>query len=447
MYQIKKRNLWKIVLSFLIAFSLLSLSGTEANAAPTPRVLTLNGGDGQIFRKAMSYYETWELPADQFTAPEGKALLGYSTDQNYDSSSSAHLYKPGDTFTMLDQGVTLYAIWVDGVTVTFNTKGGTSIPAQTVAPGGYATDPGTPTRNNGEAFVGWFSNPYYKYNDYKTIRNDKFDFSNTPITADETLTAIYCKPGYMRIVDLTPGSMGADKNASLQFGHTVFHSNYRDQYTTFEYDDYRSGRDNLVIYSDKQYYPLSLKVTPSEGYRFVGWATDGSTKPTIISRDPELMINSYDEFDGSVYSWWAVVVKDERVDTHRLYNPNSHEHFYTQGVDEKDNLVSLGWQYEGISWVSPKQSSTPVYRLYNPNAGDHHYTTNETERDNVVAAGWILEGISWYSDDFKTVPVYRLYNPNEQQAGAHHYTTSEEERNNLIALGWIDEGIGWYGIN
>lgn len=36
------------------------------------------------------------------------------------------------------------------------------------------------------------------------------------------------------------------------------------------------------------------------------------------------------------------------VQMHRVYNPNSGEHFYTQNVAEKNNLVSKGWRYEGI---------------------------------------------------------------------------------------------------
>lgn len=74
------------------------------------------------------------------------------------------------------------------------------------------------------------------------------------------------------------------------------------------------------------------------------------------------------------------------VQMHRLYNPNSGEHFYTQNVAEKNNLVKHGWKYEGIGWNGPT-SGNPVYRLYNPNAGDHHYTLNSYEKDNLVKKG------------------------------------------------------------
>lgn len=132
---------------------------------------------------------------------------------------------------------------------------------------------------------------------------------------------------------------------------------------------------------------------------------------------------------------------------HRVYNPNSGEHFFTASDAEKDNLVKAGWRYEGTAWTAPKSNSskTPVYRLYNANAGDHHYTLDSNERDDLVFKGWKYEGIGWYSDDDKGVSIYRLYNPNAK-AGAHHYTTSKGENDSLVKVGWRAEGIGWYGI-
>ena len=130
---------------------------------------------------------------------------------------------------------------------------------------------------------------------------------------------------------------------------------------------------------------------------------------------------------------------------YRLYNPNSGEHFYTANVHERDYLIPLGWKYEGIGWIAPSNSNTPVFRLYNPNSGDHHYTINKEERDWLISLGWNYEGIGWYSDDAKGVPLYRQYNPNET-IGTHNYTTNKDENDWLVSLGWRAEGIGWYGM-
>ena len=133
----------------------------------------------------------------------------------------------------------------------------------------------------------------------------------------------------------------------------------------------------------------------------------------------------------------------------RLFNPNSGEHFYTASSVEGNNLLALGWNYEGIAWKAPVSSNTPVYRLYNPNSGEHHYTAGVDERDFLVSLGWNFEGIGWYSSDLHTTPMHRLYNPNatgQFAAGAHFYTNNVGERDVLVSNGWTYEGIGWYGI-
>lgn len=127
---------------------------------------------------------------------------------------------------------------------------------------------------------------------------------------------------------------------------------------------------------------------------------------------------------------------------YRLYNPYGGKHHFTQNKAEADNLISLGWNNEGIGWVAPDKG-TPVYRVYNPNNGRHHYTTSAGERDSLVQVGWKDEGIGWQSGG--TIPVYRVYNPYAPATeDSHHYTISAGERDNLVKLGWKDEGIGWY---
>lgn len=135
---------------------------------------------------------------------------------------------------------------------------------------------------------------------------------------------------------------------------------------------------------------------------------------------------------------------------HRVYNPNSGEHFYTASAQERDVLMSRGWRYENIGWIAPSYSNTPVYRLYS--GTDHHYTRSAAERDSLVRAGWRYEGIGWYSADEHGTPLYRHFNPNVQpwapsnNAGSHHYTSSRAESSALTRAGWHDEGVGWYGL-
>lgn len=129
----------------------------------------------------------------------------------------------------------------------------------------------------------------------------------------------------------------------------------------------------------------------------------------------------------------------------RLYNPFTGEHLYTSNRAERNDLVERGWQFEGIGWVAPECSSTPVYRLYNPYSGDHHYTMDVYEYEKLGEIGWNQEGIGWYSDDAKTVPLYRQFNPNET-IGTHNYTTDKNENDTLGTMGWELEGFAWYAL-
>lgn len=144
------------------------------------------------------------------------------------------------------------------------------------------------------------------------------------------------------------------------------------------------------------------------------------------------------------YSYYNMINSSSEGSMFRLYNPNSGEHFYTASSNEGNTLINLGWRYEGVAWIAPTRSSTPVYRLYNPNAGDHHYTVDSHEKDVLASLGWRYEGIGWHSNDSRSVPLYRLYNPNAR-AGAHHYTRDSHEKDVLASIGWRYEGVGWYG--
>ena len=136
---------------------------------------------------------------------------------------------------------------------------------------------------------------------------------------------------------------------------------------------------------------------------------------------------------------------EHRIVVHmfRLYNPNTGEHFYTGSTEERDNLVSVGWQYEGVGFTFPANTGAPVYRLFHEPTGEHLYTMNEQEKDNLLLDGWSYEGIAFNSAYNTEAVQYRLYNPNAT-CGAYHFTFSLEERQNLLDAGWIDQGIGWY---
>ncbi len=100
-------------------------------------------------------------------------------------------------------------------------------------------------------------------------------------------------------------------------------------------------------------------------------------------------------------AWTAPVTSKTPV--YRLYSGT--DHHYTPDVAERDMLVRAGWSYEGIGWYSDDAKGVGLHRLFNPhvdpsaatnNSGSHHYTTNDAERDNLVSLGWQYENIGWY---------------------------------------------------
>ena len=147
---------------------------------------------------------------------------------------------------------------------------------------------------------------------------------------------------------------------------------------------------------------------------------------------------------------------------YRMYNETTSEHLYTTEESEYDSLVSEGWNQEGVSWYSPKQSVKGVYRLYNADLGaqfkmSHHYTTNyEEAADLVENQGWAWDNNAqpiFYSaqdengnllsdNSVEATYVFRMYNDG---LSAHLFTMDNSEKEvNVAKNGWDDEGTGFY---
>ncbi len=192
----------------------------------------------------------------------------------------------------------------------------------------------------------------------------------------------------------------------------------------------------------RSYFLIGADTSNSDGYvvnisgEDIYYLFDDDSRAMFSDAERNIASNNYSPSDSGQTTQGMVL--------YRLYNPYSGEHLYTASAEERDNIVPLGWIYEGYAWSSPLFSNAPVYRMYNPYSGDHHYTQSIEEREQMIIPGWIYEGIGFYSDENFTTPVYRLFNPYEQ-VGTHHYTIYESERDTMVEAGWIYEGIGWYG--
>lgn len=112
----------------------------------------------------------------------------------------------------------------------------------------------------------------------------------------------------------------------------------------------------------------------------------------------DLLANSAWKAEG--HGWTTPEHSDYPI--YRLCNPNNGDHHYTLDKNEYDTLQTLGWVGEGVGLYSAGETEEGIvqlYRLYNPNekgAGAHHYTADENEKDTLVKLGWNYEGIAWH---------------------------------------------------
>ena len=186
------------------------------DGTPTPQEQTVNKG-GKVTKPADPTRENYILVGWTKTDNETSALWDFETET-----------VTGD--------MTLFARWsIYTYLVTFDSDGGSTVPAQTVAHGGTVTKPADPTRN-GYQFDGWFP---YDLDDW-FYDGKSWNFA-TVITAPFTLKA-HWGATYTVTFDSNGGSAVASQTVA-------------------------EGRNATE----------PLPVPTKEGYTFVGWYEDNST--------------------------------------------------------------------------------------------------------------------------------------------------------------------------
>lgn len=124
-----------------------------------------------IASETVDYGETFTKPADPAYA--GHRFDGWYTDDE----TFLVVY---DFATLATANITVYAKWVETVTVTFESNGGSAVTAQVIDKSTMATEPDDPTLE-ANIFAGWF------YDD--ATFTDEVDFLVDIFEADDTLYA------------------------------------------------------------------------------------------------------------------------------------------------------------------------------------------------------------------------------------------------------------------
>jgi len=163
------------------------ISGVSTPEFGTQYTVTLNRQDGSGETDTVTAFYGMEMPLITAPARTGYTFTGYWTEPG---GRGKQYYTASGTGTGnwdIAADTTLYACWVPSgytinpgaYTVTFESNGGTEVPAQTVASGGKVTQPDGPERD-GFAIAGWYKDPGL---------TTAWDFGTDTVTEDITLYA------------------------------------------------------------------------------------------------------------------------------------------------------------------------------------------------------------------------------------------------------------------
>ena len=168
----------------------------------------------------------------------------------------------------------------------------------------------------------------------------------------------------------------------------------------------------------------------------------------IYSRDFSDFVISYSTVEGNAQnrsvidsnataSAESASYAPKTILVYRLFNKVSGNHLFTVNKDERDILVSKGWDDEGIAWQVVASTNTPVYRLFDAAGnGDHFYTASDAVKAELIAKGCVDEGIAWYGQSTTGRTVYKVTN-NKLEKGV--LTISAAEKDALAAAGFTVE--------
>ncbi|MCB2189885.1 MAG: hypothetical protein KQJ78_26015 [Deltaproteobacteria bacterium] len=139
---------------------------------------------------------------------------------------------------------------------------------------------------------------------------------------------------------------------------------------------------------------------------------------------------------------------------YRAYNPTQTYHFFTKSRAEFLNAVNNGgYQDESTNnpylfqvLAEPGPGAAQVFRLYNAYSGRHYYTFFTQERDVLVSLGWNYEHGEGYLYRTATPNTYEIYKLYHTVVGVHLYTANASEVRYVLANipGWEQHSsLGW----
>lgn len=295
---------------------------------------------------------------DKPTKPADPTRTGFKFNGWYSDEKLTTPY----TFTdPVHADFTVYAAWTSmdspdkptTHTVTFDTKGGSSIPAQTVEDGSRATSPDTPLRS-GYKFDGWYADSSYK---------KVFDFT-LPITKDTTVYAKWTKvPGSGTDTGDGSGSDGSDSGSDGSGTDTdkpdTGDGGSDSDKTTYLIHFNTNGGSTIP---DQTVEAGKLPTTPDnptkDGYTFAGWYTDEAlTTPFSFTSQLSSDVTLYAKWSNTKPSFTIdFTVDGQKVDSQTVAEGGK---INLSKDPTKDGYKFLGW-YTAAEGGDKVTADTPI---------------------------------------------------------------------------------------
>jgi uncharacterized repeat protein (TIGR02543 family) len=363
-----------------------------------------------------------EEPADPIR--EGYCFAGWYRDQ---ACSQAWDFSQHGA----QRSLTLYAKWVEEVSVTIDSQGGSSVTEQTgITAGTCATEPADPTRE-GYTFSGWFTD---------AACTDSWEFLTDEVTDDMTLFAGWDLIAYTVSFDsqggssvteqtgITAGTCAAEPADPTWEGYT-FSGWFTDAACTDSWEFLTDEvTDDMTLYAGWQ--TALLQIVPSTVL-----SNNNFGKDIAIDGD-HLIASSYDLYSkkGSVYSF--TYTSGEWEQQQRLLSPggvrNDDRFGYSIDISgdymivgrDRDTTSTLGsvcfYHYDGTQWEL-------METIYEPDTTSN----NHFSRSVAIDGEYAVVGAAFY--DYKP-PYSSSYRNESGRAYVFHRNGDSWSTDDPVAL-------------
>ena len=282
---------------------------------------------------------------------DGYAFIGWATSAN----ATVPVYQPGDTYTA-DSNATLYAVWREFYTVSYNANGGMGAPAeQTKLQGSALILSSTVPTRDGYDFLGW--------------------------ATSANATAPVYQPG---------ASYEADEALTL---YAVW------QLKTYTVSYNANGGTGAPDSQEKTHgtaLTLSNAVPTRDGYNYLGWAA--SADATVPEYQPGDSYTANE--DATLYAVWQIKTYTIRYDANGGVNiPRAQSKTHGVALIILTDFIPSRDGYDFLGWAASADATVPEYQpgdTYSDNADLVLYAVWR----EYIDAGSCADNLTWklYTD-------------------------------------------------